>query len=130
MSDLPPSKEQLSGVEIDHAIMVDNLAKPGDQIILSLDPDMAHLLHMAVGVCGEAGELIDAIKKTAIYGKPLDMANVVEELGDLEFYIQGIRSKLNITREQTLFANINKLGKRYHTGSYSDSHAQERADKK
>ena len=112
-----------------HPQLVANLAKPGEHIISALTPEKAHLLHMAVGVSGEAGELLDAVKKSVIYNKPLDMTNVVEELGDLEFYLEGIRAALGITREQCLEANIDKLGKRYSSGSYSDAQAQDRADK-
>ena len=108
--------------------MVAALAKPGEQILASLTPEDCHTLHMAVGIVGEAGELIDAIKKAVIYRKPLDRVNVVEELGDLEFYMEGLRKKLNITREETLIGNIDKLGKRYADG-YSDKAAQARADK-
>lgn len=111
-----------------YAEMVKALAKPGQDIVDTLTADKAHNLHMAVGVCGEAGELIDAVKKQVIYGKPLDLENVIEELGDLEFYIEGLRQGLGITREQTLNANMAKLGKRYGE-RYSDKAAQERADK-
>jgi NTP pyrophosphatase (non-canonical NTP hydrolase) len=86
-------------------------------------------MHMAIGISGEAGELLDAIKKQVIYRKPLDRENVLEELGDLEFYMEGIRQGLGITREQCLAANIAKLGKRYEGMRYTDTAAQERADK-
>jgi hypothetical protein len=42
--------------------MVKVLAKPGADIVASLTPETAHLLHMAVGVSGEAGELLDAVE--------------------------------------------------------------------
>lgn len=108
--------------------MVQALAKSGEQIAAEMTGHDAHLLHMVVGISGEAGELLDAVKKSVIYRKPLDMENVIEELGDLEFYLQDLRRALNITREQTLQANIEKLGKRYAAG-YSDAAAQNRADK-
>lgn len=113
----------------EHKLLVAALAKPGEDIVDSLTPDGAHLLHMAVGIAGESGELLDAIKKAVIYCKPIDIENVVEELGDLEFYMEGLRDRLGITREQTLQANVAKLSKRYKAGSYSDKAAQERADK-
>jgi len=50
-------------------------------------------------------------------------------MGDLEFYMEGLRQGLGITREEVLAHNIAKLSKRYSSGSYSDKHAQERADK-
>lgn len=115
-------------MKIDFAQMVHQLAKDGDAILSSMDGDDAHNLHMAVGISGEAGELLDAIKKQVIYRKPLDRVNVVEELGDLEFYMEGLRQRLGITREETLEANIAKLGVRYQHG-YSDEQAQQRADK-
>lgn len=114
---------------IDYDEMVKALAKPGDQIIEQLDGPKMHMLHMAVGVSGEAGELLDAVKKATIYNKDLDRKNVVEELGDLEFYMEGLRSGLGITRHETLQVNVEKLGKRYGK-AYSDRAAQARADKK
>ncbi|MFA7523080.1 MAG: nucleoside triphosphate pyrophosphohydrolase family protein [Halothiobacillaceae bacterium] len=115
--------------KITHPELVTALAKPGADIVATLTPEDAHALHMAVGISGESGELLDAIKKAAIYRKPIDRANVIEELGDLEFYMEGLRQGLGITREETIDANIAKLSKRYSSGSYSDKHAQERADK-
>jgi NTP pyrophosphatase (non-canonical NTP hydrolase) len=94
-------------------------------------PDTLHvgaLLHAAVGIAGEAGELLDAVKKTWVYERPLDIANLVEELGDLEFYMQAMRAELGITREQVLEANVQKLLKRYPTG-YTNEAAIARADK-
>jgi len=114
---------------MNHADMVKALAKPGADIVASLTPETAHLLHMAVGVSGEAGELLDAVKKAAIYVKPIDRANVVEELGDLEFYMEGLRQGLGITREETLVANIVKLSVRYNGLKYTNEAAQARADK-
>jgi NTP pyrophosphatase (non-canonical NTP hydrolase) len=112
-----------------HPQLVQALVKPGEAIVASLTPDDAHLLHMTIGVSGEAGELLDAVKKAVIYRKPLDRQNVIEELGDLEFYLEGIRAALGVTREECLEANIDKLSVRYKGLSYSDTAAQERADK-
>lgn len=111
-----------------HAETVAALTKSGADIQQELTAEDCHMLHMAVGISGEAGELLDAVKKAVIYRKPLDRENVVEELGDLEFYMEGLRQGLGITREETIQANIAKLGKRYGE-KYSDKAAQERADK-
>lgn len=109
--------------------MVKGLAKPGEKIAAEMTSDDAHLLHMAVGISGEAGELLDAVKKRVIYRKDLDRENVIEELGDLEFYMEGLRQGLGITREECIAGNIAKLGKRYEGLQYSDASAQGRADK-
>ena len=113
---------------INYADMVESLAKDGAVIAEEITGGDAHMMHMAIGVSGEAGELLDAVKKAVIYRKPLDLENVIEELGDIEFFLEGLRQGLNITREETIQANIEKLGKRYKDG-YSDKSAQERADK-
>lgn len=110
-------------------LMVLALAKAGSEIKAELTEAEAHLWHMATGVAGEAGELIDAIKKAVVYRKTLDQENVIEELGDLEFYMSGIRDAIKVSRKQVLEANIDKLMKRHHKGAYSDQTAIERADK-
>lgn len=115
--------------EIVYSEIVNTLAKDGQLIINGLTRETMHRLHMAVGVAGEAGELLGAIKKESVYNKPIDRANVVEELGDLEFYMEGLRQSLDITREETLEHNIAKLSKRYEGLRYSDAAAQNRADK-
>lgn len=109
-------------------LMVASLKKDPEALLFEMTPLKLDLTHMALGIAGEAGELVDAVKKFAIYDKPLDLINVVEELGDLEFYMQGIRAALGITREETLEATLAKLGKRYPAG-YSNAAAARRADK-
>jgi NTP pyrophosphatase (non-canonical NTP hydrolase) len=114
---------------IDFSDMVSKLVKSGKDIIEELTPARMHILHMAVGVSGEAGELLDAIKKVAIYDKAPDRENIVEELGDLEFYMEGLRQAFSITREETITYNKKKLAARYKGYNYSNQAAQARADK-
>ncbi len=121
--------DNTQNLEAQHATLVKSLAKNGGTIREELTPMDCHQLHMAVGICGEAGELLDAVKKRAIYQKELDIENVIEELGDLEFYMQGLRESLGITRWACLQYNIAKLTKRYGQ-TYSNTAAQERLDKK
>lgn len=103
---------------------VSSRAKPLGNVVLDL-------LHGAVGISGEAGENLDAIKKCWIYNKPLDeavIANIREECGDALFYIQHICNVLGVNIELLIVENMQKLTKRYPQG-YSDAHAQARADK-
>jgi len=89
----------------------------------------AHMLHMAIGVSGEAGELLDAIKKAVIYRKPLDFLNVQEEAGDILFYLTGLLGQLGMSMDECIEANRRKLSKRYALGRYSNDQAAARADK-
>lgn len=109
--------------------MVKDLAKDGDIITQELTREQAHLWHMATGVAGEAGELLDAVKKHVIYQKPIDRLNVMEELGDLEFYMAGLRQGMDILRGEVLDMNYNKLHNLRYPNGYSDEAAQARADK-
>ena len=112
----------------EHQDTVRALAKPGGEIAANITAEEAHLLHMAVGVCGEAGELLDAIKKHVIYRQPLDQDNVIEELGDIEFYLEGLRQGAGVDRRCALERNVAKLRARYGK-AYSDQAARARKDK-
>lgn len=114
--------------EVEYSAFVLQRTKDPEKVLASLDASKVDWLHAAMGVAGEAGELLDAIKKHAIYGQPLDEANIAEELGDIEFYLQLMRDCLVITREEILQANVEKLRKRYPAG-YTDVHAAQRLDK-
>ena len=105
------------------------LAKDGFVIKQEITPEQANLLHMTVGVSGESGELLDAIKKHVIYQKPLDVENVKEELGDLLFYMSNLMQSVGLSFEEVLQHNVDKLSVRYSSGKYSNAQAQERADK-
>jgi hypothetical protein len=115
--------------KIIYSEMVTSLLKPGADIHESMTSGRAMLLHLALGIAGEAGEIVDAIKKHTIYGQPLNYDNMLEELGDMEFYMEGLRQAVFFTREQCLQSNIDKLGVRYKGLTYSDKSAQDRADK-
>jgi len=113
----------------EHEAMVAALSKSGVEIMKEITPDKLELLHMVVGISGEAGELLDAVKKHVFYNKPLDFYNAREEMGDLEFFMEGARNKFGMTRLEILQANIEKLSVRYAAGKYSNEQAQARADK-
>lgn len=75
--------------------LVDELCKDGHTIAMQLDGKGAHLWHMATGISGEIGELIQAFENK-------DEENCIEEIGDILFYIvgyfHGIESKPSFTR--------------------------------
>lgn len=94
--------------------------KPTDSI--------GRMVHASMGIAGEAGEVVDAVKKTWIYGKPLDTENILEECGDLLFYIQALLTENGFTMDDAIAHNIAKLARRYPQG-YTDQAAITRADK-
>lgn len=86
------------------------------------------LLHAALGLCGEAGEFADCIKKHWAYEQPLNRANAIEELGDLMWYLALACSALDVGMDEVAAINIDKLRKRY-PAKYQDDLAALRADK-
>ena len=73
--------------------------------------------------------MLDAIKKATIYRKPLDVANVREECGDLLFYITGLLDSLGIELDSVIAENVGKLSLRYRSLNYSNDAAIARLDK-
>lgn len=86
------------------------------------------LMHAAVGMSGEAGEVLDAVKKHWVYGKELDRENLIEELGDSLFYITAMCNLIGVRLADCIAANMDKLNLRYPQG-YTDAAAIARADK-
>lgn len=100
--------------------------------LLKADSDAMMKIHAAVGVAGEAGELLDAIKKVYIYGQALTekhLINIVEELGDLEFYMQAMRNLFSLDRQTILESNAVKLAKRYRQLTFTTQESIDRKDK-
>lgn len=115
--------------KIEHSILVSQLARPGQDILNELTPHKVAVLHAAIGIAGEAGELLDAIKKAYLYGQPVNMQNVIEELGDIEFYLEAFRQQMEIGKGEPIRANIEKLQKRYASGSFTTAESIARVDK-
>lgn len=86
------------------------------------------LLHSALGLAGEAGEFVDCVKKHTVYGRPLNKANAVEELGDLLWFVALGCKALGVSMEMVAEQNIGKLKVRY-PDQYSDELAAVRLDK-
>lgn len=66
-----------------------------------------------LGVAGEAGELIDAMKTAKIYRKGFDRINIIEEMGDMMWYLALMADALDVTFEEIWDKNIRKLKARY-----------------
>jgi len=94
----------------------------------TLTPETADMLHMAIGMLGEAGEVLEAVMAYTL-DPSNTKADIVLEMGDLEFYAAGLREALKIKREQILHGNLTKLRARYPKGEYSNEAAINRVDK-
>jgi NTP pyrophosphatase (non-canonical NTP hydrolase) len=84
--------------------------------------------HMLLGIVTEVGELADCFKKCIGYKQIVNGTNVVEEMGDLLFYLSGLARHYGLSLEELMIKNKEKLDKRYPNG-YTDKDAIERKDK-
>lgn len=77
---------------------------------IDIDQD---IIHAAIGIATEAGEFLDPIKKSMFYGKPVDLVNMDEEVGDILWYIAIYLNARGLTFERIFAQNNAKLKKRY-----------------
>lgn len=90
-----------------------------DELINRLtEPRTIRLLHAAMGMSTEAGELLDALKKFIFYGKDLDLVNIKEELGDNNWYQAIMLDEIDYSYEEIWALVIKKLQARY-KGNYN-----------
>ena len=95
-------------------------------------------LHAAVGLAGEAGEVLDHMKKHWVYDRPMDREKVLEEMGDTLHYLIMCCIKMSeddgspeagyVTLSTLIQHNMRKLRKRYPDG-FTKEAAIARADK-
>lgn len=78
------------------------------------------LLNAVMGLCGEAGEAIDLVKKQRFQGHPLDRDALVKELGDVAWYLAEAAQGLGVPLEDIMRLNLDKLHKRYPQGFSSE----------
>lgn len=74
------------------------------------------LENAAMGLNGEAGELIDHIKKWRFQGHDLDYDYIAKELGDVAWYIAIGAEAIDMQLNDILVINVEKLKKRYPDG--------------
>lgn len=74
------------------------------------------LINSVMGLCGESGEVIDLVKKHVSHGHPLKREKLIDELGDVAWYLAECATVLDVTLEEVLERNIEKLKKRYPEG--------------
>lgn len=76
-------------------------------------PYEAMCSNMCMGLAGEIGEVIDIMKKHIYQGKELDITDVIEEVGDVLWYIANFCNVNNITMDECMESNIKKLRKQF-----------------
>ena len=92
--------------------------------------NIERLLTSGVGINAEGGEFLEIIKKMVFQGKPWNEDNrehLIIELGDIMWYVAQATQALNITFDQVIEMNVNKLKKRYPGGEFDVHYSENRA---
>ncbi|WP_131784340.1 nucleoside triphosphate pyrophosphohydrolase family protein [Protofrankia symbiont of Coriaria ruscifolia] len=86
------------------------------------------LLLGVIGLCGESGEAADLVKKHVFHGAPLDREALIEEMGDVLWYLAHLAGVLGTSLHEVATANVEKLLLRYPDGFRPRSEASVRTD--
>lgn len=87
------------------------------------------LLTAAVGMSAEAGEFTEIVKKIIFQGKPVNEDNLFHlkrELGDIMWYVAQACMGLNVSLNEVIEMNFEKLSARYPEGSFSIERSEKR----
>ena len=93
--------------------------------------DVSRLMTAAFGMSAEAGEFTEVVKKIFLQGKPYNEDNIFHmkrELGDLCWYLAQACMALDITFEEVLEMNYEKLSARYPEGAFDVYRSENRVD--
>lgn len=77
---------------------------------------LPRVLNGALGLCGEAGEFADILKKHYYQGHDLDEGHLAKELGDILWYVAVAADALGIDLDTIAEMNVLKLQDRYPDG--------------
>ena len=100
----------------------------------TLDGQGAHierLLTASVGISAEGGEFMEIVKKIIFQGKPWNHDNrehLIIELGDVMWYVMQACMALDVSLDEVVEKNVNKLKKRYPGGEFDVHYSENRKE--
>ena len=100
--------------------------------VLKYAPDYQHympnVLYAAIGICGEAGEVSELIKKYAYHGHAIDKDHLARELGDVLWYVSYMAHLFGYSLGEIMEMNQEKLAKRYPDGKFDAERSRNRKE--
>ena len=102
--------------------------------LVSLDEKGANierLLTGAVGINSEGGEIMEIVKKLIFQGKKWDdetAYHLKRELGDVMWYVMQCLIALDVSLDEVVEMNIDKLKKRYPGGEFDSWYSENRVE--
>ena len=93
--------------------------------------NIERLLTAAVGISAEGGEFMEIVKKMLFQGKPWTEDNkrhLIIELGDVMWYVMQACAALDVSLDDVVAGNVDKLKKRYPGGECDVYHSENRRE--
>jgi phosphoribosyl-ATP pyrophosphohydrolase len=94
-----------------------------------LNEEEGRVAAAALGLVGEAGETSEALKKWLFHGHELVREKIAGELGDVMWYVTELCNALDLTLEEVMKDNVEKLSLRY-GGEWTTEKSVARVDTK
>lgn len=115
-----------------HAEIPDNDADIYQLDVLKYAPNYQHympnVLYAAIGMCGEAGEVSELVKKYAYHGHAMDTEHLARELGDVLWYVSYMAHLFGYPLSKIMAMNQEKLAKRYPDGKFDEERSRNREE--
>ena len=112
--------------------VIDNDVDAYQQNILKYAPDhhdyLLNVIYAAMGMCGEAGEVSELIKKYAYHGHTIDTEHLARELGDVLWYVSYMAHLFGYPLGKIMEMNQEKLAKRYPDGKFDAERSRNRKE--
>ena len=89
---------------------------------------MPNVLYAAIGMCGEAGEVSELVKKYAYHGHAMDTEHLARELGDVLWYVSYMAHLFGYSLGEIMVMNQDKLAKRYPDGKFDAERSRNRKE--
>ena len=100
--------------------------------VLKYAPDYQHympnVLYAAIGMCGEAGEVSELVKKYAYHEHTIDTEHLARELGDVLWYVTYMANLFGYSLGEIMAMNQEKLAKRYPDGKFDAERSRNRKE--
>jgi len=93
--------------------------------------NIERLTTAGVGLAAESGEFMEIVKKMVFQGKPWDEHNrkhLIIELGDVMWYVMQACKALDVSIEEVVAGNVDKLKKRYPGGEFNVYQSENRKE--
>lgn len=83
--------------------------------------ELRALSYLSLKLNGEAGEVAELVGKWIRGDGPLSREKMLKELGDVQWYLARLAKMMDLTLEEVMQANLEKLARRQREGTLQGS---------